>query len=390
MGFWIAAGSRNENEDISGITHLIEHLIFKGTKKRNYRDIAIGFDSIGAEYNAFTDKENCCIYADFIDTYLDDCTELLFDIFLSPSFLTEHIKTEKKVIIEEIKIAEETPSENVVNYFYETVLDGHPLSFPVLGTRKSLKKIKKSNILEYFSDEFDAGKIVISAAGNVKHKNLVDSIKRNTGSIKNNGKINPFNKIKYSTSKRIKKVPSNKTNSVHMCYGCTGCSRDSDDKYPLSLFTNLLGGSMSSRLFQRIREAEGLAYSIFSSNIQYLDTGIILVYAASSPKNTSRILELIKKEIGNIEKYGIGEDELSVARENLKGNIVLGVEDISSRMFRLGRGLLLNKNVLTINQILKKIDKVKKSDIDDIVTRYFNPDRMSLVMLGKINRGRLL
>lgn len=390
MGFWVAAGSRNENKNINGITHLIEHLIFKGTKKRSYRDIAIGFDSIGAEYNAFTDKENCCIYADFIDTYLDDCTELLFDIFLNPSFLTEHVKTEKKVVIEEIKMAEETPSENVVNYFYETVLDGHPLSLPILGTRKSLKKIRKSNMLEYFSDEFDTGKIVISAAGNVKHKNLVDSIKRNTVSIKSNGKINHFIKIKPTGGKRIRNVPNNKTNSVHMCYGCPGCARDSDDKYPISLFTNLLGGSMSSRLFQRIREEEGLAYSIFSSNVQYLDTGIILVYAASSAKNTSRILELIRNEIGNIAKYGIREDELSVARENLKGNIVLGVEDISSRMFRLGRGLLFDKNVLTINQILKKIDKVKKSDIDDIVTRYFNQDKMSLVILGKINRGRLL
>lgn len=283
---------------------------------------------------------------------------------------------------------EDSPSENVMNYFYEAVLKGHPLSLPILGTKKSLKNIKKTNMLQYFKDEFDISRVVISAAGNVKHKNLVDIIKKNIGNIKKKKQIQNFNKQEPTQDSSIKKIPSGKTNSVHMCFGCLGCRRDSKDKYPISIFTNLLGGSMSSRLFQKIREDEGLAYSIFSSNVQYMDTGIIVIYAASSPKNTDRIMELIRNEIKNISRHGIREAELSIARENLKGNIVLSIEDISSKMFRLGKGLLFDKNVLTINKILKKIDNVKKSDLDDIAERYFNLDRMSLVMMGKINQGR--
>ncbi len=283
---------------------------------------------------------------------------------------------------------EDSPSENIMNYFYESVLNSHPLSLPILGTKKSLKKMKKTNMLQYFKDEFNISNVVISAAGNVKHKNLVDIVKKNIGNIKNQKRVQNFNKQEPVQKSSIRKIPSSKTNSIHMCFGCLGCRRDSRDKYPISIFTNLLGGSMSSRLFQKIREDEGLAYSIFSSNVQYMDTGIILIYAASSPKNTDRILELIKNEIKNIARYGIKEAELSIARENLKGNIVLSVEDISSRMFRLGKGLLFDKNVLTINKILKKIDNVKKSDLDDIADRYFNLDRMSLVMMGKINQGR--
>jgi predicted Zn-dependent peptidase len=385
LGIWVPAGSRNENENINGITHLIEHLIFKGTKKRTSKDIAIGFDSIGAEYNAFTDKENCCIYADFIDTYLENCLELLFDIITEPSFLTENIKTEKKVIVEEIKMVEDNPSENVMNHFYKAIFNNHPLSMPVLGTRKSLRSINKSSMLNYFNDNFNTGNIVISAAGNIKHEKLTEAVKKYTDSIKNKQEKNSFIRFKPSQGEIMRKVPGNKTNSVYLCFGCQSCQRDSDDKYPISLFTNLLGGTMSSRLFQKVREEEGLAYSIFSNNIQYIDTGVILIYAASSPQNTDRILEIIRNEIKDISKYGVKETEFSIARENLKGNIVLGVEDISSRMFRLGKGLLFDKKVLTINEVLKKIDNVKKNDIDDIVSRYFNLDRMSLVLMGKIN-----
>ncbi len=345
---------------------------------------------MGAEFNAFTDKEDCCIYADFIDTHLDNCTELLFDILMNPSFLTEHIKTEKKVIVEEIKMVEDNPSDNIMNYFYETILDGHPLSLPVLGTKNSLTRIKKSTILEYFKDKFNISGIVISAAGNIKHRDLIDRIKKNTVGAGDKRHPKNFVRQKPPSNGSVKKIYSGKTNSIHMCFGGLGCGRDSKDRYPISLFTNLLGGSMSSRLFQKIREEEGLAYSIFSSNAQYLDTGTIIIYSASSPKNVERILELIKSEINNIIKYGVKDVELKRAKENLKGNIVLSVEDISSRMFRLGKGLLFDKKVLTIDQILKKIDKVEQNNLNDVVNKYFKLDKMSLVVLGKLNKGRLL
>ncbi|MEA2015355.1 MAG: pitrilysin family protein, partial [Actinomycetota bacterium] len=323
LGFWIRAGSRNENQDISGVTHLVEHLIFKGTNTRNGKQIAIDFDSMGAEFNGFTDKENCCIYADFIDTYLDKCIELLFDIILNPSFQEEHIRTEKKVVIEEIKMLEESPSENVVNHFYRSVFNRHPLSMPVMGSRNSVKKIKRSAILEYFRNEFDIGSLVVSAAGNVKHEDLVEKIRKNVDVSKSKKRSEANSNVNEpARGKQIRKIPSSKTSLVHMCFGGRGCSRTSMDKYPISMITNFMGGSMSSRLFQKVREEEGLAYTIFSNNVQYMDTGIIVIYAAVSPRNVDRVLEITRDEIKNVIKYGVKEMEISRAKENLKGSIV--------------------------------------------------------------------
>jgi len=389
LGFWIATGSRSENISINGITHLIEHVLFKGTKKRNYMDIAVAFDSMGAEFNAFTDKENTCIYADFIDTHLQQCLELLFDIVLNPSFLSENIKTEKKIIYEEIKMVEDNPSDNVFNYFYKVILDGHPLSLPVLGTKKSLKNLNQSAILNYFDERFVPGNIIISAAGNIKHKDLVNAIKKNIYNIENkNDKYCKDFVRKKPAVRSVKKIYKSKNKAAHICYGGLGCTRDSSDRYSLSLLTNILGGSMSSRLFQKIREKEGLSYSIFANDVRYIDTGVIVIYAAASVKNVYRILEYIESEINDIKKNGVKDIELNRSKENIKGGIILNVENISSRMFRLGKGLLLDNKVLLINQILKKIDKVKLNDLYDSAFRYFKLKRMSSVILGEVNKGR--
>jgi predicted Zn-dependent peptidase len=344
---------------------------------------------MGAEFNAFTDKENCCVYADFIDTYIDKCIELLVDILLNPSFLTEHIKTEKKVILEEIKIVEDNPSDNIMNYFYKVVFGRHPLSLPILGTRSSLRNIKRSDIVNYFKEKFDISRAVVSAAGNVKHRDLVENVRKNIGKVGKRATGYYFTEQKIPDSKGIKKIYSIKTKSAHFCLGGPGCRRDDDEKYPLSLFSILFGGSMSSRLFQKIREEKGLAYSIYSSNTQYLDTGLVFIYAASSVKNADMILKLIGNEISDISRNGVKEVELERARENLKGDVVLSVENISSRMFRMGKGLLFDKKILTIDQILKKIDKVKKRDLGMVVDKYFNPEKMSTVILKKSDKGRL-
>ncbi len=383
LGFWISVGSRNEEKDNNGITHLIEHLLFKGTKNRTYKDIAITFDSMGAEYNAFTDKENTCVYADFIDTHLEKCSDILFDIISHPSFLPDNIMMEKKIVNEEIKMSEDNPAENIFNYFYKEIFDGHPLSLPILGDKHSLKRINKKKIWDYYKDNFNFKNIVISAAGNIKHKNLIEIINKNLEKIVNinEGKENNIVKEKPK-SRRIKKSFSNHTKATHLCYGNLGCSRTSEDKYPLAIFTNIFGGSMSSRLFQKIREEKGLSYSLYSISPHYADTGIVLTYAATSHQNLDQVIDLINKEIVNIKKSALKESEIKRAKENIKGNIVLNVEDISSRMFRLGKSLLMDKKVLTIDTILKKIDSVESKKINEMAYKYFEPENMSLVILG--------
>lgn len=388
LGFWVPVGSRDEDDNNNGITHLIEHLIFKGTGNRSYKDIAVEFDSMGAEFNAFTDKENCCVYADFIDENLPECLELLLDIICNPSFLTEHIKTEKKVVLEEIKMMEDNPSDILLNHFYSKIFKGHQLALPILGTRKILRKINKKIIGSYFSEKFGLGDMVVSAAGNIEHDKLVKMIRKYSEKIRPGKQSTDIIKSPIpEIGKGSRSIHNSKSKAVHLCLGGLGCDRSSNERYALSLFTTLFGGSMSSRLFQKIREDEGLAYSISANNIQYKDTGLLFIYAASSAKNVSKILMLIKEEIDDIRKKGITTEELERARENIKGSIVLSIEDISPRMFRLGKTLLFDKKVLTINQILKKIDKINVLDINNIVEKYFYPENLSTVILGKNMKG---
>ena len=306
-----------------------------------------------------------------------------------PSFLPENIKLEKKVILEEIKMIKDNPSDDIFNYFYDIVFKGHPLSIPILGTKKSLSELSVENINDYFHHNFSSNGIVLSAAGNIDHTVLVNMVKKNLELIPAN--INRAERIEAhveNRSKKIIKTYKGKTEASHICYGGLGCSRKSPDKYPLSLFTNILGGSISSRLFQKIREEKGLSYTIFASNTQYTDAGVVMIYAATSGSKVNKVMDLINAEIEDIKKNGIKPQELEIAKENTKGSIVLGVEDISSRMFRLGKASLMDSSVLTIDEILKRIDKVELQSVNDIVYKYFEPEKMDLVVIGKTESRR--
>lgn len=390
LGIWVTSGSRGESKNLNGITHLIEHLVFKGTKKRSNREIAIEFDSVGADFNAFTDKENSCFYCDFIDTHLEKCAELLFDVVLNPSFLQENLNTEKKIILEEIKMVEDTPSEDIFNYYYELVLNSHPLSLSILGTRQSLQNIQIKDVWDYFNKRFVFKNIVVSAAGNVLHKDLVEAVKKNIDNLVLNGLnekavIEKEDPLISSGLKIIKK----KIKSANICYGGIGCRRSSSDRYPLSVLMNLIGGSMSSRLFQKIREDLGLAYSVFAGNTQYTDAGVIDIYAASDSKNIWKVIEIINDEINDIKKNAVNVIELDRTKENIKGGVVLNIEEISSRMFRFGKSLLIDNEVLPIDDILNKIDLVSIKDIYEISNKYFNPDRKNIAILGEVGKGVL-
>jgi len=390
LGIWVTSGSRGESKNLNGITHLIEHLVFKGTKKRSNREIAIEFDSVGADYNAFTDKENSCFYCDFIDTHLEKCAELLFDVVLNPSFLQENLNTEKKIILEEIKMIEDTPSEDIFNYYYELVLNSHPLSLSILGTRQSLQNIQIKDVWDYFNKRFVFKNIVVSASGNVLHKDLVEAVKKNIDNLVLNGLnekavIEKEDPLISSGLKIIKK----KIKSANICYGGIGCKRSSSDRYPLSVLMNLIGGSMSSRLFQKIREDLGLAYSVFAGNTQYTDAGVIDIYAASDSKNIGKVIEIINDEINDIKKNAVNVIELDRTKENIKGGVVLNIEEISSRMFRFGKSLLIDNEVLPIDDILNKIDLVSIKDIYEISNKYFSPDRKNIAILGEVGRGVL-
>jgi len=286
-------------------------------------------------------------------------------------------------------MVKDNPSDNIFNYFYDTIFPGHPLSLSILGTRKSLMSLSSNQINSFFSDNFNLGGVVLSAAGNIKHKDLVEKVNQNILELKEKKffpKETAPSQLPRTTN--MKKTYKGNTEASHICYGGIGCNRRSNDRFGLSLFLNILGGSMSSRLFQKIREERGLSYTIFASGTHYVDTGVIAIYAATSPNNVYKVLDLIESEISDIKSNGIKKEELEIAKENTKGNMVLGVEDISSRMFRLGKALLIDGKVFSINEILKKIDQVKLEDINEIVHKYFQTDKMNLVIIGKTSNGR--
>ncbi len=383
----MGAGSRNEDPALNGITHLIEHLLFKGSKKRSCKEIAIAFDTLGAEYNAFTDKENCCFYADFLDNHLDRCFDLLQDVVFNPSFLQENLKLEKRVVKEEIKTIEDDPSDDIFNYFYKAIFGRHPLSLSILGTRNSIKNIKNEDVWDYYNKKFSLANIVISAVGNIKHENILDMISTYLKSQNNNIHKNGHSLQAAPKPREIKRIVFKENKAANICYGTIGCDRNNIDKYPLSLVINILGGSMSSRLFQKIREERGLAYTVYSHNTQYLDTGLITIFAATNPKNTFKVVDLIEKEIKKLKKSFIGKEELEISKENIKGSIVLSFENISSRMFRLGKSLIASNQIISLNDILAKIDKVTTDDLEYAIDKYFDLNKMSYVILGEVSKG---
>jgi len=297
--------------------------------------------------------------------------------------------------------------DDLMNAMFDYMRDIHRCEGTIYRYRRRWQKVKDfmlDNKIKYYDTNVELAYLT-SVLGdfdyhqlNRKDKELVNVINDSLGRLysgkkslfqEKTGLTGLFNSDKIPENKKIKRIYNSKNKAAHICIGNLGCKRNSDDKYPLFVLTNILGGSMSSRLFQKIREEKGLAYSIYSSNAQYLDTGVIIIYAASSPANAPRIIEMIKSEISSINKNGINETELDRARENIKGNIVLSVEDISSRMFRLGKGLLFDKKVLTIDAILKKIDKVGMDDIDLVAKKYLKPDNLNIIITGKSVRGRL-
>ena len=283
----------------------------------------------------------------------------------------------------------DNPADNIFNNFYKIIFNGHPLGLSILGTKKSLKNLDSEEIRNYFNENFNLSGIVLSAAGNINHDELVEKVMSNLdGNEQKLGNVKYFKDIKNFPYKVKSRVYKGKTEASHICYGGLGCKRMSEDKYPLAIFTNILGGSMSSRLFQKIREEKGLSYNIFASNNQYTDTGIVVIYAATSPGNVNKIINLINLEIADIKKNGIKQEELEIAKENTKGNIVLDVEDISSRMFRLGKALLIDGSVMTIDEILGKIDAVKLEDVNYVAEKYFQTEKMSIVIIDKNVNGR--
>lgn len=384
-GVWVGVGSRNETSDINGISHYIEHMLFKGTKKRTAKDIAYAIDGLGGQINAFTAKENTCYYTKTLDAHIQISFDLLSDMFFNSKFLKKDLETEKKVIFEEIKMYEDTPEEHVHDLVLEKVWEGDSIGMPILGTFASLSNIQRQDILKFIKNNYTPERTVISVAGNFNENELIVLADKYFGNWKSTSinttqdSIPVFNRNVF--------IKQKDTEQVHMCLSFDGIPQGEDSIYSLLVLNNVLGGGMSSRLFQRIREEKGLVYSIYSYPASYKNTGIFTIYAGMNPEYVDEVIESIQKEIKDIINNGITPDEFNRSKEQLKGNYILGLESTSGRMSSIGKSELILGYVNTPDEILEKIENVSLTSLSEVIERVLNTQRRAACFIGSLQNN---
>jgi len=380
LGVWMKQGSRHEMAEENGISHFIEHLLFKGTETRTARDIALQIDSIGGQMDAFTTKEYTCFYFKVLDRHLDVAVDLLTDIIRNPKFLPEEIEKERKVIYEEIKMVDDTADELVYDIWSEAHYGDHPLGRPIQGTMDSVGRMRPDALTRFFRDSYRPANLLVTAAGSLDHDKLEASLGAAFAGM--NGRkdlvLGPLPTARSLVTVRDKK----ELGQLHLCLGLPGVKMDDDRRFPLYVLNTLLGGTMSSRLFQHVREERGLAYSVYSSANSYLDTGTLLVYAATSPESGREVMDLVHAELRRLKETPVTDAELKLAKDHLTGNLMLSLESSSSRMSNLARQEIYFGRHFGLDEILNGIDAVEHRHLMDLAQELFDPERSTLAVLG--------
>jgi len=381
VGVWMKRGSRHETLEQNGISHFIEHLLFKGTETRTAQDIALIVDSVGGQMDAFTTKEYTCFYFKVLDDHLDIAVDLLSDIVRHPKFLPEEVEKERKVIFEEIKMVEDTPDELVYDIFSESFWRGHPLGRPIQGTIPSVTGMHLDMLIRYFKDSYQPANLLVTAAGNLDHGRLADAIGGAFAPIPNSSRPVPITPPAPTATIVVRE--KKELGQLHLCLGVPCFGSPPGRRYQEYVLNTLLGGTMSSRLFQHIREERGLAYSVFSSVNSFLDSGNLLVYAATSPESGREVVQLILDEFRLLKGGPVGDQELKMAKDHLKGSLMLSLESSSSRMSNLARQEFYYGRQFTVSEILEGIDGVTREDVLQLSREIFDPAHCTLAVLGQ-------
>jgi predicted Zn-dependent peptidase len=377
IGVWINTGSRNENPQTNGISHFLEHMFFKGTTTRSAKEIAESFDSIGGQVNAFTSKEYTCYYAKVLDTHAQFALDVLADMFFNSTFVEEELNKERNVVLEEIKMYDDTPDDIVHDLLSRAIYGDHPLGYPILGTEETLNTFTSATLKEYIHNRYTPENVVISIAGNVSDK-FIHEVEKYFGSYEG-GNGSTAENIPVFHSNRLSR--KKETEQAHLCIGFEGLKIGHEDVYSLIILNNILGGSMSSRLFQEVREQRGLAYSVFSYHSAYQDNGVVTVYGGTGAKQLNVLFETIQDTLEKLKQEGITEKELINSKEQLKGSLMLSLESTNSRMSRNGKNELLLRRHRSLDEIIEQIDQVSKQSVDGMATSIFT-DKYSVSLIS--------
>ena len=385
LGFWLEVGSRDEEPALGGVSHFIEHMAFKGTARRGALDIAREIDRLGGLANAFTSKENTCFHARALSEHMADLSDLLLDLVLSPIYQPEELERERQVILQEICAVEDTPDDLVHVLFGQNFWPNHPLGRPVLGTSESVAGLDRQVILDYLHDAYRPEGMVVAAVGNLEHREFVDTMSASLGGLNPGQRGNGRKPPRASSGIHIK---PRDLEQVHVAMGASAPSATHPDRYATALLNLILGGNMSSRLFQEIRERRGLAYSIYSYYNTYSDSGMLGVYMGVSPDRATEAVKVIRQEMAKLADRGVTEEELSDARDNLKGSILLASENPEARMSRLARNELHFGRIIDLEEIIAKIDAITLEDIHRMAGEILRNSNLGATVLGPLDQDK--
>ncbi len=381
FGIFVKTGAKNELSGEEGVSHLLEHMMFKGTKTKSAKDISEIIDNEGGIINAYTGKENTVYYVQMLSNRLKEGIEVLTDMFLNSTFSEENLEKEKNVVIEEIRMYDDIPEEIVHDRNTALVIDGVQGNI-VLGSEKSIREMTREKLVKYFKEQYRPENIVISIAGNFSYEDISEILNNGLGTVEN---ISP--EREYNGTMEIRSIENKitkDTNQIHLCFNTKGCSLTSDIRYEVAIISNTLAGNMSSRLFQKIREDRGLAYSVFSYTSSFEEGGLFTVYAGTTKKDYKEVLEIIENEFEDIKENGITEYELQKSKNQFLSAVTFGLESSKGRMNRMANSYLLYKEIKSLDEILDQIEKITVEDIKKAAQEMFDKKYYSKTILGNI------
>jgi predicted Zn-dependent peptidase len=387
MGVWIKSGSRCEPAEANGISHFVEHMLFKGTRSRTAQSIAREMDSIGGNLDAFTGKETICFNVKSLADHVPIALDVLADLVLNPIFATTDIERERGVILEEIKIDEDNPDVLVHELFTQSFWKDHPLGKPILGTSKTVGRVDQQSLSGYHGDRFHGGNMIFSAAGNLDHDQFTEAVAQKFSTLAGGETLNEL--PAPASSARILLRNKKSLEQVQICLGVPAPPITDENRYATLILNTVLGGGMSSRLFQTIREERGMAYSIYSDLSPYRDTGTLCVYAGTSAGKALEVVELILEEFRRLKQEPLSEEELTRAINQVKGNILLGLESSNARMANLARLEMYFHEFITVDEIIARIGEVQAAQVQTMAQRLFDSEQVAVTLLGRLDGVKL-
>lgn len=379
VGFWFDVGARDEPTELSGTSHFLEHLLFKGTETRSAKDIADSFDAVGGDVNAFTGKEYTCYYSRILAGDVPLAMDVLSDMILNSTIDSAEFESERKVILEEIAMHEDAPDELVHDLFYRKLWDGHPLGRPVLGYNDTIGEVGRDAVADYWQERYSPTNLVVAAAGNLDHDYIAQRVDELFSHKEGPRTSRTGAAPRAAVGVNVHRRP---TEQAHIVVGCEGLPRNHEDRHALAIMDTILGGGMSSRLFQEIREKRGLAYSVYSYRALFADTGSFAIYAGTTPQNAETVIDIVREQIESLVIDGVTEAEFTRAKGHVRGGLVISSEDPGSRMNRIGKQQLTTGEILSIDELIDRFDRLELDEVQRVARDVLARDSFQVTVVG--------